>query len=120
MVCPVTLWYDSQFVQNSAQAAEALKREVSRANFNVCDIRQLRVVRDNSQACSTEQPLYWRVDFLKICILLHALAQDSQTHSIFSDFSVPIMPFQEVFDVDRRKHLEEVGSFSVVELKGAA
>jgi hypothetical protein len=52
------------------------------------DVRQISVVRDNPDVFSSQIPVYYRVDMLKVIVLIYSIENEGCDAAIFSDLEV--------------------------------
>lgn len=87
----VVVWYDSDFVTEQAikNTQEVLDRKkVEGYNIVLKDIRELDLVKANPDAFSSNVPVYFRIDILKLIICVNSIVQDSKEAAIFADLEL--------------------------------
>jgi len=92
----VNLWYDGQFVTDDAiKNTENLLNELaqqeginSTPKIRLRNIRDIPIVKQNPDAFSANYSIYFRVDILKLIILVHAIESDAHLSAAFSDLEV--------------------------------
>lgn len=119
----VTLWYDSNFVtQEQLQATQAILDKYAKEDptykFALRDVRDIDIVKNNSDVFSDNIPIYFRVDLMKLIICLHSIIEDRRECAIFSDLEVgesrygkktPRMNKEELFNFQDMIALEYIG-----------
>ncbi len=125
----VVLWYDGSLVQseqveNSKKLFQQMTNEFNTINkinftnkYEIKDIRNLDIVRNNEKYFSTLIPLYVRVDFLKIYIGKEILEKECNENNqdkkiercyfIMTDTGVTTQNKDELFSKDTQKNLND-------------
>ena len=89
----VYLWYDSahttkQAIEDSKSILdEALRREEI-SNAELKDVREIPCVMNNLDTFTQAIPIYFRVDLLKLIILLDSIEREGFDSAVFSDLEV--------------------------------
>lgn len=89
----VNIWYDSQFATKEAIAATQrlldtkVQPELS-SKIRLRDVREIDIVKNNPDVFSDMIPIYFRVDLLKLIIIIQNIEQDANDVAIFSDLEV--------------------------------
>lgn len=89
----VSIWYDSKTVTPEALAAanELLAQKIAKAplySIKLRDIRELDLVAKNPDVFSDFIPVYFRVDLLKLIIILNAIESEEKQAAVFADIAV--------------------------------
>jgi hypothetical protein len=117
----VNIWYDSQLItdqalNNSQSALQELLIRTGIKNVILSDIRILPAVRENPDIFTPQVPIYFRVDLLKLILLVHSIEVEENDVAIFSDLEVgdvrrakDRMNYQELFNRATIKNLLDVG-----------
>lgn len=95
----VNLWYDSATVNKQAlkNTNEALRLELDKIkakqnieveNIQLRDIRTTLIVQDNPDIFTDQLPLYFRIDLLKLIIIVNSIENENFDAAIFSDLEV--------------------------------
>ncbi|MGX6960602.1 MAG: hypothetical protein ACIPMY_05250 [Rickettsia endosymbiont of Pentastiridius leporinus] len=117
----INIWYNSevyekQAVFNTQKILDELAKENECSNIKLRDVKDINVVQQNSFLFDEKVPLYFRIDFLKMIICLHALKNEEKDAAIFSDLEVGDLRIDkgrmskaELFDKKSMEKLEEHG-----------
>ncbi|UTC24089.1 hypothetical protein MMH89_02460 [Candidatus Comchoanobacter bicostacola] len=89
----INLYYDSE-ISTSVQIANT---QGAFPSVNFIDIRDIEIVSNNPDLFSNDQgedglaqiPIYWKIDILKLIILLHQIETKDMQAAIFSDLPCP-------------------------------
>ncbi len=89
----VYLWYDSmhttgEAVTNSREILERALAENGVSNAELRDIREIPGVKNNPDIFTPMIPIYFRVDILKLLIILDSVERDKCDAAVFSDLEV--------------------------------
>ncbi len=85
----VVLWYDSVHTTEEAVAnSKKILEEHKMSNIQLRDVREIPCVKNNPDIFTSEVPIYFRVDLLKLIILLHSIDHDHCDAAVFSDLEV--------------------------------
>ncbi len=87
----VVVWYDSDFVTEHAikNTQEVFDRKKAEGyNIVLKDIRELDLVKANPDAFSSNVPVYFRIDILKLIICVNSIVKDSKEAAIFADLEL--------------------------------
>lgn len=120
----VNLWYDSHFT--SAEALQNTKTLMNLllntsdqnilSNIQFRDIREISVVKNNPDVFSSNFPVYFLIDLLKLIVCLHCVENLSNESAVFSDLEVgdkrenkDRMSKEELFNEDVMERLNNIG-----------
>lgn len=118
----INIWFDSQFVSEKAlKATQEVLSKIS-GNIKLRDIREIELVKNNSDVFSDYIPVYFRIDILKLIICLHSILEESKEAAIFTDLLVgdrrdftqqtPRMTKAELFSLEIMEILNNIGILS--------
>jgi hypothetical protein len=110
----INLWYDSvHTTDNQVKNTESL---IKFTNIRLRDVREIPIVKNNQDAFSDFTAVYYRVDMLKVIIVIHSIEHDSNDAAIFSDLEVgdlrpkkDRMTKEELFNDSTMKKLDKYG-----------
>ncbi len=117
----IYLWYDSEQTTEHAvsHSQSMLSQKLSEngiSNVALKDVREIPGVKNNPDAFTDGIPIYFRVDLLKLFILLHGIEHDQCDATVFSDLEMgdrrqarDRMNYQELFNQDVCEYLETIG-----------
>lgn len=117
----INLWYDSAHTTENAikKTNDSLKDQLEKAgvlNVKMRDVRDIPCVKNNPDIFTEGIPIYFRVDLLKLIVLLHAIADENADSAIFSDLEVgdlrpskDRMNKEELFTPEVRDGLNRIG-----------
>lgn len=90
----ITIWYDGLYttqeaVKRTQDVLHSLQtQELSNTAILLKDIRSIPVVKDNPDVFSDSLPVYFRIDLLKVIIIVDAIEREFNDAAIFSDLEV--------------------------------
>jgi hypothetical protein len=87
----INIWYDSLYTMKEAirHTKEVLTSIAPYAdNIHFRDIREIPVVKDNAGVFSNKIPVVFRIDLLKLIIIVDEVDGQNKDAAIFSDFDV--------------------------------
>jgi hypothetical protein len=88
----INLWYDSTFTSEEAvkNTIALLSSQLNQENIsiNLKDIRGIEIIQSNPDVFSSNMPLYFRIDLIKLIICVNSIETDGMDSAIFTDFSI--------------------------------
>lgn len=108
------LWYDadricsSVIVNSESVIQKALDENSCQKNIFLKDIRVLEIFK-NEPLLFKDKPLFWVIDYLKNCILLHAWENENLRYCVNMDLDVAPLSEQELFDSSTIQSLDKFG-----------
>lgn len=117
----INLWYDSAYtteeaIKNTQNILQGIAKEKKIANIKLKDIRKISVVKDNPNVFSKQLPIYFRIDLLKLIIIVDEIENGQQDSAIFADLDVStelkngsLMTKNTLFDPMIMRQLNECG-----------
>lgn len=89
----ICLWFDSKLTPDAAVQATAHILHIQMSarqikNIDLCDIRKIKIVSQNPDCFSDQVPIYFRIDMLKVIIIVDSIVQEHMDAAIFSDMEV--------------------------------
>lgn len=112
----IYLWYDSEFVDSRAPERtrkiifDAEEELLGRIVFR--DIRELKIVQENSQLFNADTILWYRTDLARMILIYEFLKENPDEAAVYTDFDVVPMKENELFDPIGRFHLNLYGAVS--------
>lgn len=117
----VFLWFDSahttpEQIQNSQKLLESQKKLQNIKNVKMRDVREIPIVEANYDVFSDFVSLYYRIDILKLIILVYSIECEKYDSAIFTDLEVgderankDRMNKEELFEASVMKDLNHFG-----------
>lgn len=112
----VNVWFDSTFttVEALENTLVLIKQEIARyqgamAKIELKDIRLLKRVQKNPEVFSSEIPVFFRADLLRVVIAEESLRNDKNSCFIYTDFDAKPMTKSELFDTKTLHNLDTYG-----------
>jgi hypothetical protein len=123
----VSLWYDSvhatkdqventQNILKKQLEEKEIEEKKEIKNVTLRDVREIPIVKANPDAFSDFPDIYYRIDMLKLIILVHSIENEKKDAAVFSDLQVgdkrskhDRMSKNELFGKSTLKDLKAVG-----------
>ena len=117
----INLWYDSR--TSSKSSIERTKKIINfksiekpyLKSIKLRDIRTLALVEENPNVFSEKISVFFRVDLLRIAVLMEELEKDPNHIAVYSDLDVLALSYSELFNEETCDYLKK---FNIVMTKG--
>lgn len=89
----VNIWYDSQTTtpKQIDNTNKLIEPAVLRTRIVFKDVRDIDIVASNSDLFHHQIPIYWRVDLLKLIVVLDEVERNQQDCAVFADIGKSII-----------------------------
>ena len=111
----VNIWFDGAMLPKDApqNTLAIIKKHANKnpemASIELRDVRTIPMVTENSDAFSSDLPVFFRVDLLRPIIAMYMLENNETDRFVYADLDVEPMTQEQLFDDETMRYLKKFG-----------